>query len=163
MISQKMNDALNAQMTREYESAYLYLAMSAASQAMGFKGAAHWFMLQYNEEIDHFMRLLKYVQDQDGTVKLAAIAQPPAEFASLKDMFEQTLKHEQFITRCINELVDLAIQENDHATAIMLQWFVTEQIEEEGNDRDILDRLAMIGEKGHGLYMLDRDLGKRED
>ena len=163
MLKKTMNEALNGQMAKEYESAYLYLSMSAACEAMALKGAAQWFRVQYKEEIEHFERLYKYVFDQGGTVRLAAIAQPPAEFASLKDMFEQTLKHEQFITRSINELVDLAVKEKDHATAIMLQWFVTEQVEEEGNDRDILDRLGMIGDKGHGLFMLDRDLGKRKD
>ena len=128
MLNQKMVDALNGQMSNEFYSAYLYLSMSAASAAMGLKGAANWFMVQYQEEMVHFMKFYNYVISQAGVVTLAAIKAPPSAFTSLLNMFEQTLKHEQFITKCINELSDLALKEKDHATAVLLQWYVTEQV-----------------------------------
>lgn len=121
MLNQKMVEALNGQMSNEFYSACLYLSMSAASAAMGLKGAANWFMVQYQEEIVHFMKFYNYVLGQGGTVTLAAVKAPPSVFKSLQDMFEQTFKHEQFITKCINELSDLALKEKDHATAVLLQ------------------------------------------
>ena len=161
MLNQKMVDALNGQMSNEFYSAYLYLSMSAASAAMGLKGAANWFMVQYQEEMVHFMKFFNYVLSQNGAVTLAAVKAPPAAFKSLLDMFEQTLKHEQFITKCINELSDLALKEKDHATAVLLQWYVTEQVEEEANDNDVLARLRLVGQDGNGLFMLDKDLATR--
>ena len=161
MLNQKMVDALNGQMSNEFYSAYLYLSMSAASAAMGLKGAANWFMVQYQEEMVHFMKFYNYVLSQGGAVTLAAVKAPPSAFKSLLDMFEQTLKHEQFITQCINELSDLALKEKDHATAVLLQWYVTEQVEEEANDNDVLSRLRLVGKDGNGLFMLDKDLATR--
>jgi len=161
MLNQKMTDALNGQMSNEFYSAYLYLSMSAASAAMGLKGAANWFMVQYQEEMVHFMKFYNYVLSQGGVVTLAAVKAPPSVFKSLQDMFEQTLKHEQFITKCINELSDLALKEKDHATAVLLQWYVTEQVEEEANDNDVLARLRLVGKDGNGLFMLDKDLAAR--
>lgn len=161
MLNQKMVDALNGQMSNEFYSAYLYLAMAAASAAMGLKGAANWFMVQYQEEMVHFMKFYNYVLSQGGAVTLAAVKAPPSTFKSLLDMFEQTLKHEQFITKCINELSDLALKEKDHATAVLLQWYVTEQVEEEANDNDVLARLRLVGKDGNGLFMLDKDLATR--
>lgn len=161
MLNQKMVDALNGQMANEFYSAYLYLSMSAASAIMGLKGAANWFMVQYQEEMVHFMKFYNYVLSQGGAVTLAAVKAPPSSFKSLLDMFEQTLQHEQFITKCINELSDLALKEKDHATAILLQWYVTEQVEEEANDNDVLARLRLVGKDGNGLFMLDKDLAMR--
>lgn len=161
MLNQKMADALNGQMSNEFYSAYLYLSMSAASAAMGLKGAASWFMVQYQEEMVHFMKFYNYVLSQGGAVALAAVKAPPSAFKSLQDMFEQTLKHEQFITKCINELADLALKEKDHASAVLLQWYVTEQVEEEANDNDVLARLRLVGKDGNGLFMLDKDLAAR--
>lgn len=161
MLSEKMIEALNKQINKEMYSAYLYMSMSAHSTYIGLKGFANWFMVQYQEEMTHAMRIYDYINDQGGQVKLAAIEQPPAEFKSPLDMFEKTLEHEKFITGCINELVDLAIEEKDHATEIFLQWFVTEQIEEEGNDNDIISKLKLVGEKGNGLFMIDKELAAR--
>ena len=161
MLNQKMVDALNGQMRNEFYSAYLYLSMSAASATMGLKGAANWFMVQYQEEMVHFMKFYNYVLSQGGAVTLAVVKAPPSTFKSLLDMFEQTLKHEQFITKCINELSDLALREKDHATAVLLQWYVTEQVEEEANDNDVLARLRLVGSDGNGLFMLDKDLATR--
>jgi ferritin len=161
MLSKKMLDALNIQVNREMYSAYLYMSMSAYSQYIGLKGFANWFMVQYQEEMGHAMKIYNYVNDQGERVKLMKIDEPPADFESPLDMFEKTLNHERFVTKSINELVDLAIKEKDHATEIFLQWFVTEQIEEEGNDVDIINQLELIGKDGNGLLMLDRDLGTR--
>jgi len=161
MLNNTMLDELNKQINREIYSAYLYMSMSAYSQYIGLKGFANWFMVQYNEEMEHAMKIYTYVNDHGAQVKLMAIDEPPAEFDSALDMFEKTLEHEQFITKSINDLVDLAITEKDHATEIFLQWFVTEQIEEEGNDNDIISQLKLIGDNGNGLLMLDRELGNR--
>lgn len=161
MLSKKTMDALNKQLNNEIYSAYLYMSMSAYSTYIGLKGFANWFMAQYQEEMTHAMKIYDYINDQGRQVRLMAIAQPPTEFKSPLDMFEKTLKHEKFVTKCINELVDLAIAEKDHATNIFLQWFVTEQIEEEANDNEIISKLKIIGESGNGLFMLDKELAGR--
>ncbi|MBL7117913.1 MAG: ferritin [Candidatus Syntrophoarchaeum sp.] len=161
MLSEKMQEALNTQLNKETYSAYLYMSMSAYSTYIGLKGFANWFMVQYQEEMMHAMKIYDYINDQGGQVKLMAIERPLAEFKSPMDMFEKTLEHEKFITRSINELVDLAIAEKDHATNIFLQWYVTEQIEEEGNDNEIISKLKLVGEDGNGLLMIDKELAMR--
>ena len=161
MLNKRMVKALNEQINKELYSAYLYLSMSAHSTFIGLKGFANWFMVQYQEEMVHVMKIYDYVNDQSGQVKLTAVAEPPAEFGSPLDMFEKTLKHERFITKCINDLVDLAVKEKDHATNIFLQWFVTEQIEEEANDNDIISKLKLVGKGGNGLFMIDKELAAR--
>ncbi len=161
MLSEKMTDALNNQLNKEIYSAYLYMSMSAYSSYSGLKGFANWFMVQYQEEMAHAMKIYDYIDSQGQQVKLISINQPPTEFESPQDMFEKTLKHEQFVTKSINDLVDLAILEKDHATNIFLQWFVTEQIEEEGNDNEIISRLRIVGEDGNGLLMVDKELSAR--
>jgi len=162
MLSKKMTDALNGQINKEMYSAYLYLSMSAWAENKGFKGFANWFRVQYQEETVHAMKIYHYLQEQGAAVVLDAIEKPPSEFKTLLGAFEETLKHEQFITKSIHELVDLAISEKDHATSIFLQWFVTEQVEEEANDNEIIGKLQLIGDKGHGLFMVDRELGARK-
>ena len=161
MLSKKMVDALNGQINKEMYSAFLYMAMSSYSDFKGLKGFANWFSVQYHEEMEHAMKIYDYVQEQGAQVELLAIEQPPKEFGSALDMFEKTLAHEQFVTKSINELMDLAIAEKDHATQIFLQWFVTEQIEEEANDNEIIDKLKLAGEKGNGLFMVDKELAAR--
>ena len=161
MLSEKMGDALNKQINNEIYSAYLYLSMSAYSTSIGLKGFANWFMVQYQEEMTHAMKIYDYVNGQGGQVKLMAIAQPPTEFGSPLEMFEKTLKHEKFVTKCINDLADLAIEEKDHATNIFLQWFVTEQIEEEANDNEIISKLKLVGKEGNRLFMIDKELAAR--
>ncbi|MFH1984239.1 MAG: ferritin [Pseudomonadota bacterium] len=161
MLSEKTTSALNAQINREMYSAYLYMAMSNHANHIGLKGFANWFMVQFHEEMLHAMKMYEYVQRQGGKVKLAALDAPPAEFASPMDMFTQTLAHEQFITRSINDLMDIAISEKDHATQIFVQWYVTEQVEEEENDNDIIAQLKLIGDNPQGLMMLDRELAAR--
>jgi len=161
MLNSKMKKALDRQLNNEIYSAYLYLSMSSYAGSIGLRGFANWFMVQYQEEMVHAMKFYNYINSQGEHVDLAQISGPPTSFDTPLDMFQQTLKHEQFITSSINELIDLALQEKDHATNIFLQWFVTEQIEEEENDRDIIGKLKLIGDNGQGLLMLDGELGAR--
>ncbi len=161
MITDKMAQALNEQVNREMYSAYLYMAMSAHCNQVGLKGFANWFMVQYHEEMLHAMKIYEYIQRQGANVTLIAIGQPPTTFESPLDMFTKTLEHEQFITRCINDLMELAIAEKDHASQIFLEWYVTEQVEEEENDNDIIAQLNFIKDNPQGLMMLDRELAGR--
>jgi ferritin len=161
MLSKKLSSALNSQLNKEMYSAYLYLSMSSYAGSIGLKGTANWFMVQYQEEMVHAMKVYTFINSRGEHTELAAIAAPPSKFRNLLDMFEQTLAHEQTITASINELTDMALAEKDHATNIFLQWLVTEQIEEEENDRDIIGKLKLIGDNGQGLLMLDNELGAR--
>ncbi len=161
MLSDKMRTELNEQVNREMYSAYLYMAMSVHSETLGLKGFANWFMAQYHEEMYHAMKIYEYILRQGGEVHLKTIEEPPRDFASPLDMFEKTLQHEQFVTRSINNLMDTAISEKDHATQIFLQWFVTEQVEEEENDNEIISQLKRVEGHPHGLMMIDRDLAQR--
>ncbi len=156
-----MTEAVNRQINNEMYSAYLYMAMSAHSSSMGLNGFASWFMVQYHEEMFHAMKQYNYVLDQGAEVHLQTIKEPPKSFASAKDMFEKTLEHEHFVTKSINEIADLALQEKDHATYQFMQWYVNEQIEEEKNDNEILQMLKLAGESGPGLFMIDQQLGAR--
>ncbi len=161
MISQKMADAINKQINNEMYSAYLYMAMSANSSNMGLNGFATWFMVQYHEEMFHAMKQYNYLLDQSAVVHLQAIKEPPKTFANAKEMFEKTLEHEKFVTKSINEIADLAMAEKDHGTYQFIQWYVTEQIEEEKNDNEILQKLKLGGDSGPGLFMIDEQLGAR--
>ncbi|HZV81092.1 MAG TPA: ferritin [Geobacteraceae bacterium] len=161
MLSPKMYAALNTHMNTELYSAYLYLNMASAANVMGLKGTANWFNVQYQEEMVHFMKFYAYLNSQGEQATVGQMNAPSSQFSSFLGMFEETLKHEQYITSCINHLTELAVQEKDHATQIFLQWFVTEQIEEEENDREIIGKLKMIGDNGYGQLMLDSELGTR--
>ena len=162
MISNKMEKAINEQINKEIYSAYLYLAMAAQCESMGFKGFASWFKVQYSEELAHAMKFFEYVNEVGGRVELAAIKQPPVNFKSPLAMFEQAYKHEQYVTQSIHGLVDLAIKEGDHAANSMLKWFVDEQVEEEAHASEIVSKMKMIGPSGSGLLYLDGKLGKRK-
>jgi ferritin len=161
MISKKMEDALNGQINKEMFSAYLYLSMSSYAEIDGFKGIATWFKVQYHEEMVHAMKFFEYIISQGGTVSLSAIEQPQTEFQSPLHLFEKALEHERFVTKCINELADEALSEKDHATKIFIDWFVTEQIEEEKNATEIIQTLKMIGDNKAALFLYDKDLGTR--
>jgi ferritin len=156
-----MEKALNGQVNKEMYSAYLYMSMSAASEIKGLKGFANWFMVQYHEEMLHAMKIYEFVMRRGGKITIGQIAEPPSVFDGPLDMFKKTLDHENFITKSINDLVDLAIEEKDHATQIFLQWYVTEQVEEEENDNTIIGQLEMIGEREGGIFMLDKELAAR--
>ena len=161
MLSQKLQDAINEQIKNELYSAYLYLSMAAYSEDASLPGFANWMRLQAQEEVSHAMKLFDFVNERGGRVVLHAIDQPPAEFESARDIFARTLEHEQKVTASINALVNLAIGEKDHATNAFLQWFVTEQVEEEEHAGTILARFELAGDHVGALFMLDRELGAR--
>ena len=161
MLSDKMNRALDKQINAEIYSAYLYLAMAAWSEAQGMDGFGNWFKIQAQEELAHAMRFYSYVYERGGRVTMSAIDAPQNEWKSPLALFEATLEHEQKVTGLINDLVDLARSESDHATENMLQWFVAEQVEEEGTADRIRQKVAMVGAEGQGLYMLDAELAAR--
>ena len=161
MLSQKMQDALNAQINAEMWSAYLYLSMSMAAADKGLKGVANWFAIQFKEEQDHAQIFINYLLSRGGRVKLASIADVETEWDNALAMFEQTLEHEKKVTSLIHNLCAIAAEERDVATANRLNWFVDEQVEEEENARDIIDQLRMIGDDRLGLYMIDKELAAR--
>lgn len=161
MISEKMEAELNEQVNKEFYSAYLYLAMAAYCTTIGLPGFSHWMRLQYDEETMHVTKMYDYILDQGGAVHLKAIEEPPKEYGTPLEIFEKTLEHEQFITRSIHKLMGLAIQENDYATQAFLQWYVTEQVEEEANVNDVLNPLRMVGNDKGGLMMIDQKLSGR--
>jgi len=161
MLSKKMTDALNGQIQWEMYSGYIYLAMSANCESIGLKGIANWFMVQYKEEMDHAFKMYDYVLEQGADIELQAIDKPQKSWDSPLQMFEVALEHEQGVTKRINDLVDLAISEKDHATQIFLQWFVTEQVEEEANASEMIDKLKLIKDNPGGLFMMDKELAAR--
>lgn len=158
MISTTMAELINAQINREFYSAYLYLGLSAQTETMNLKGAAAWFLAKHGEELSHAMKMYRYLIDQDAPVTLTAVAAPESVGEGVLPIFEGTLAHERAVTRTINDLVDHALAEKDHATHIFLQWFVTEQIEEETTVNDIIGRLRVFGDQGYGLLVIDNEL-----
>ncbi len=161
MLSDKVQLAINQQINREMYSAYLYLAMSAWCSDEGMNGFANWMRVQYEEEMFHAFKMYDYILEQDGQVELMPIEKPPASFKSALDVFEEVLSHEKKVTAWINELVSIADAENDYATHNFLQWFVNEQVEEEATAKEIIDDLKLAGEKGPGLFMINRELAQR--
>ncbi len=161
MLSEKMQDALNRQINAELYSAYFYLSMSAYYESIGLAGFANWMRVQYQEETFHGLKFYDYVNSRGGRVNLMAIDAPPTEWASPVAPFEDTYKHEQKVTGLINDLVNLAIEERDHASNSMLQWFIDEQVEEEKNASDILNQIKLLKDAPNGLFMIDRELATR--
>ncbi|MBD5356904.1 MAG: ferritin [Bacteroides sp.] len=161
MISKKINEALNAQINYEFWSGYLYLSMANHFEAIGRKGIANWFRIQFKEEFDHAQIFINYLNARDGRVILAPIAEVPVEWQSPLDAFANTLAHERKVTALINNLYALAEEEKDFATREMLNWFVAEQVQEEETAQDIIDNLELVGEDGTGIYQIDSELGKR--
>ena len=161
MLSKKMEEAFVKHINKEIHSAYIYMSMSARSGEMGLKGFATWFMVQYHEEMLHAMKMYEYVQSQGGEIILYAVEAPPRGFKSALEMVEKTLAHEQYMTKNINNLMDLAIKDGDHASQIFLQWYVTEQVEEEESVNEILARLKLIGKDANALLTVDKELGAR--
>lgn len=158
MISKEMADHINAQINREMYSAYFYLGLSAQSETMNLKGVAAWFLAKHGEELAHALKMYRYLIDQDARVELSAVAAPAIVEGGVLAMFERTLAHEREVTAAINDMVDFALSAKDHATNIFLQWFVTEQIEEEATVADFLGRLRLFGDRGEGLLMIDSEL-----
>lgn len=161
MLNEKLQAALNEQIKHELYSAYIYLAMSAYCDGNNLSGFATWLKMQAQEEMDHGMRFYNHILERGGTVTLQAIDGPPSEFGSPLDIMEKSLAHERFITSKINELYDLSVEVQDRAAQVMLQWFVTEQMEEESAVDEIVERLKMFGQEGTALLMVDTQLGSR--
>lgn len=160
MISNKMEAALNKQLQKEMYSAYLYLGMSAWCSEHSFNGSAQWFMMQYEEEMAHGMKVYHYLLDQGAHVELDNMKASNTKYESLLSCFEQSLAHEQKMTRSFNKLCDFAIQEKDHASYTFFQWFVNEQVEEEATVSDVISKLKLVGD-GNGLFMIDNQLAER--
>jgi ferritin len=162
MISEKMQKAINEQIQAEMGSSYLYLSMAACFHSVTMDGMAQWMHVQTREENGHAMKFFKYLIERGGNVELLALEKPKMVWASPLEAFKDAYAHEQYITGRINNLVKLAMDEGDTATVFFLQWFVTEQVEEEANTSKIVKMLEMIGDSKNGLFMLDHNLGKRE-
>ncbi|MCK4234272.1 ferritin [candidate division WOR-3 bacterium] len=161
MIKERMEEALNRQLNAELYSSYLYLSMSAYFDSINLKGFANWMNVQAQEELMHAMKFYNFILERGGKITLSAIEAPPREWDSPSSTFEIVYKHEQKVTALIHDLVDLSISEKDHATNNFLQWFVTEQVEEEASADGVVQRLKLAGNSSGGLFMLDRELGQR--
>ena len=161
MLKKSIESAVNHQINAEFHSAYLYLSMSSWLQSVGMAGCANWMKVQYQEELAHATHFFDYVLERGGRVTLAPIAEVTVDFKNVMHVFEETLQHEINVTGLINNLMDIAIKENDHATKSFLQWFVDEQVEEEANVEQILNNLKLINGEGQGLLMLDREMQSR--
>jgi ferritin len=162
MLTKKVEKALNEQINAELYSAYLYLAMAAWFESLNLRGFASWMKVQSREENTHAMKFFEFVHERRGTVTLQEIAAPTGKWKSPQAAFEAALEHEQYITGRIDDLVNLAAAEKDHATAEMLQWFVKEQVEEEASADSIVQQLKMADNAPGALFMIDRVLGERK-
>ncbi len=161
MISKKMLDALNKQFNEEMASFYIYLAMAGHFETVNLKGFASWMMTQVQEEMSHSMKFYNYTLERGGEVQFPPIKEAKSKWNSPLELFEDALNHERFITKCINERMDIAIEEKDHAARNFLNWFVDEQVEEEDTFTEVVDKLKMIGDHNPMLLMLDKELGQR--
>jgi len=161
MLKKKIEDALNNQINEELFSAYLYASMRAYFESLNLKGYANWMRLQVLEESFHALKIIEFLYERGGRVRLQAIKAPQIDWESPLAVFEATLEHEGHITDCINKLSTLAIKEDDHATRVFLEWFVTEQVEEEANADAMLQNLKLMKDAPGGLFMLDREAGQR--
>lgn len=163
MINETINKKLNEQLNREMYSANLYLAMSAYFDDKHLPGFAKWMRIQYQEETDHALKIYDFILSRDGTVKLTAVPEPPSDWANPIAVFEAVLAHEEQVTAQINDVFGAAKEAHDYATEIFLQWFVTEQIEEEESARKIVNRLKIVNGEGQGLLTLDAQAGERAE
>ena len=160
-FSNLMQDAVNNQINMEFMSSYSYLAMSAWCERQSFVGSASWLRLQSQEEKEHAMKLYQFLADRNAVIELKAIPAPGVEWKSLRDIFADALAQEEKVSEAINHLYELALQERSYATAAELQWFLTEQVEEEKSARMIMKKLEMIKNDGPALLELDREMGSR--
>ena len=158
MLQKSIEKALNDQIRIEAESSQIYLAMACWAEVKGLEGVAGFMYNQSNEERDHMLKLVKFVNERGGHAQVSALKAPNVTFASFKEMFEKLFEHEVFVSSSINELVHITLQEKDYATHNFLQWYVAEQIEEEATARTILDKINLIGDDKGGLYLFDNDI-----
>jgi len=161
MISKKMEKALNEQVNAELYSAYLYLSMEAYFKSLNLNGFANWMRVQTQEEVSHAMKIYGFVDERGGRITLKTIEGPQTKWDSPLAVFKDIYKHEQKVTSLINDLVNLAIEEKDHATNTFLQWFVNEQVEEEASADQVVQQLKMMEKAPGGMFMLDRELAQR--
>ena len=162
-MNAKVEKAINEQINAELYSAYLYLSMAAYFDGLSLSGFAHWMKTQAKEEMEHAMKFYHYIYECGGDVKLKAIDQPPTQFKSPLAVVKEVLAHEQKVTGLIHKLYELSYNEKDYAFKSFLKWFIDEQVEEEDNARHLIDQVTLAGEKGPGLYLLDKELAKRKD
>ncbi len=162
MISKTMQDALNVHIEEEMYSSNLYLAMAAYCESLNFKGFSHWMRVQAKEEYLHAMKIFDYMIDRGGRVQIHAVAEPPADYKSPRDVFDKTLAHEKDVTKKIDKLYEIALQEKDYATQNFLQWFISEQVEEEARVSEYCEKLKMIGDSSNAIFWIDKELRKRE-
>ncbi len=162
VIKEKIESAINEQINAELYSAYLYLAMSTYYSSKNLSGFANWMKLQAQEEVNHAIKLYDYLLERGGRPVLKAIDEPPKEWESPLDAFEEAYEHEKKVTDMVNNLLRLATEENDYATMSMLQWFVDEQVEEEASTSEVVERLRLASGFGGGLFMIDRELAQRK-
>ncbi|HLP72816.1 MAG TPA: ferritin [Bacteroidales bacterium] len=156
MLSKKIEDICNRQVEREGYSSNLYLAMASWAETNGLAGIAAWLYVQADEERIHMLKFIKYINERGGKAVMPALKQPPVDYKGVREMFEEVLKHEEFVTSSINEIVALTLEEKDYNTHNFLLWFVMEQVEEEASARAILDKLRLVGT--HNMYEFDRDI-----
>lgn len=161
MISKKMQDAINVQINKELFSSYLYLSMAAYFENTGLPGAAKWMVVQSGEETEHAMKLFGHLIDRDGKVSLGAIAAPDAEWAGPMAAFKAVYEHEQFITKSIYSLYEVAVAEKDYPAQVLLQWFISEQVEEEKNASQVIESMSRIESHETSVLQLDHQLAKR--
>jgi ferritin len=161
VLSKTVQDAMNEQIKNEFYSAYQYLAMAAYCESVNLPGFAQWMRTQSQEETEHAMKFYDFILDRNGRVVLQAIGGPVIEFGSPLEVFEHALEQEEKVTAMINDLYGLAVKESDYASQAFLQWFVTEQVEEEKNAGDVAETLKMVGGMSEALFLLDRELGQR--
>jgi ferritin len=161
MLNKKMLEALNDQVNAELYSSYLYLSMAAHFEAINLKGFANWMRVQVQEENFHGMKFYDYIVNRQGRVILKAIDAPPNKWKSPLEVFREVYVHEQKVTGLINKLATLAQKEDDHATGVLLHWFINEQVEEEANADAIIQKLKMIGDNSSGIFLLDQELAAR--
>jgi ferritin len=161
MLSKAVQDAINDQINKELFSSYLYLAMSAHFESVNLPGLAKWTRVQAQEELGHAMKFYDYVVDRSGRVNFAAVAKPNSEWKTSLEVFTQVYEHEQKVTASIYKVYEVALKENDYATQGMLQWFISEQVEEEKNASEIVAQLEMVEAHDTAILMLDHRLGKR--
>ena len=161
MIGNRVEAALNEQITQEFYASQCYLSMSAHFETTGFPGFARWMRIQADEERTHALRIFDFVNDRDGRVTLGTIKAPPSNFASPLEVFEAALAHERKVSAMIGELYRLSMEEADYPTQVMLQWFVNEQVDEEKVASDIVDRLRLAGDNNSALLLLETELGQR--
>ena len=161
MLKDKVQKALNKQLNEELYSSYAYLSMSAHFSAQNLDGMAHWLRLQSQEEYMHAMKIFDYINQRDGKVGLLKVDPPKAVWKTALDIFQEVYNQERDVSKSIDDIVELAFTEKDHATFAFMQWFVTEQVEEESTALKILDKVKLVGDSKNGLYLLDKELGQR--